>query len=191
MRIEIIDRNPAFVQAAERVIAGTIISVSLGSIIDGERDAVVSPANSFGFMDGGVDMAYSQRFGWGVQERLQAAIKALPFRELLVGQALAVETEDKRIPWLISAPTMRVPKIIADPADVMLAARAATAEAGRLKLKSIAFPGMGTGCGRLDFRKAAEAMWCGIIRARLEEAGGPIFPISWQDAQKRHFELAL
>ena len=24
----------------------------------------VSPANSFGFMDGGIDMAYSQHFGW-------------------------------------------------------------------------------------------------------------------------------
>lgn len=24
----------------------------------------VSPANSFGFMDGGIDMAYSLHFGW-------------------------------------------------------------------------------------------------------------------------------
>jgi len=27
-------------------------------------DFQVSPANSFGFMDGGIDMAYSSRFGW-------------------------------------------------------------------------------------------------------------------------------
>ena len=27
-------------------------------------DAIVSPANSFGFMDGGIDMVYSKRFGW-------------------------------------------------------------------------------------------------------------------------------
>jgi hypothetical protein len=31
------------------------VSVHHGSILDVECDAVVSPANSFGFMDGGVD----------------------------------------------------------------------------------------------------------------------------------------
>ena len=33
--------------------------------------AVVSPANSFGFMDGGLDYKLSERFGWALQERLQ------------------------------------------------------------------------------------------------------------------------
>ena len=41
-----------------------------GSIFDIQCDAIVSPANSFGFMDGGLDMAISQFFGWHVQERL-------------------------------------------------------------------------------------------------------------------------
>ena len=42
-----------------------------GSILELSCDAVVSPANSFGFMDGGIDMLYSRHFGWQVQERLQ------------------------------------------------------------------------------------------------------------------------
>jgi hypothetical protein len=39
------------------------VSVYKGSIFDVKCDAVVSPANSFGFMDGGIDLRYSDRFG--------------------------------------------------------------------------------------------------------------------------------
>src|SRR5262245_39700765 len=50
------------------------VTVHRGSILDLEVDAVVSPANSFGFMDGGIDHLYSDRFGWHVQEGLQELI---------------------------------------------------------------------------------------------------------------------
>ena len=46
------------------------VSIHRGSIVDLNVDAIVSPANSFGFMDGGIDMLYSQHFGWQVQDRL-------------------------------------------------------------------------------------------------------------------------
>ena len=36
--------------------------VHRGSIFDVACDAVVSPANSFGFMDGGIDALYVDRF---------------------------------------------------------------------------------------------------------------------------------
>ena len=42
------------------------VTVHRGSLFDLSCDAVVSPANSFGFMDGGIDMLYSQFFGWHV-----------------------------------------------------------------------------------------------------------------------------
>ncbi|QEG22287.1 macro domain-containing protein [Mariniblastus fucicola] len=45
------------------------VEVHRGNILDLNVDAVVSPANSFGFMDGGIDMVYSQHFGWNVQLR--------------------------------------------------------------------------------------------------------------------------
>ena len=44
-----------------------------GSILDVSCGALVSPANSFGYMDGGIDLVYSMHFGWHVQERLQEA----------------------------------------------------------------------------------------------------------------------
>ncbi|MFL5743547.1 MAG: macro domain-containing protein [Niastella sp.] len=64
---------------------------------------MVSPANSFGFMDGGVDYVISERLGWGLEKELQKRIKALPEGELLVGRALILETGDPHIPFLISA----------------------------------------------------------------------------------------
>ena len=78
-----------------------------GNITGLNADAVVSPANSFGFMRGGVDGVYTRVFGSGVEAGLQAIIRTLPSGELPVGEALVVPTGHGRIPWLISAPTMR------------------------------------------------------------------------------------
>lgn len=65
-----------------------LCSIMYGDIRQTKADAVVSPANSFGFMDGGIDGLYSQFFGWGVQALLQEKIQAMPMRELPVGCAL-------------------------------------------------------------------------------------------------------
>ena len=48
------------------------VEVHRGSILDVECDAVVSPANSFGFMDGGIDALYMAYFGSDIQ-RLSVA----------------------------------------------------------------------------------------------------------------------
>jgi len=100
------------------------VTIHRGSILDLSVDAVVSPANSFGFMDGGIDHLYSSRFGWGVQDKLQELIRKLHYGELLVGAAEIVETGNDRIPFVIAAPTMRVPMILTDTVSPYLAARA-------------------------------------------------------------------
>src|SRR5260370_830485 len=82
------------------------VTIHRGAILALSCDAVVSPANSFGFMDGGIDMLYSQHFGWHVQERLQKLILDRHHGELIVGAAEIVETDNLKIPYLISAPTM-------------------------------------------------------------------------------------
>ncbi len=98
------------------------VSVHRGSILDVACDAVVSPANSFGFMDGGIDLLYAHHFGWAVQDRLQELIRSRHHGELLVGSAELVETGHARIPYLIAAPTMRVPMILRDTVNPYLAA---------------------------------------------------------------------
>ena len=100
------------------------VTVSKGDIFAAPADAIVSPANSFGFMNGGIDLAYSLRFGWALQKRLQARLLAEHDGELPVGQAVIVETGDATFPFLVSAPTMRVPMDVSDTVNAFLAFRA-------------------------------------------------------------------
>lgn len=182
MRILVFDKNPSVLAT---FASCQDVDVFHGDLSNLDVDAVVSPANSFGFMDGGIDHAYSTLFGWKVQADLQDRLALLPFGELLVGQALILPTGYSRIPWLISAPTMRVPKQIFDANDVMMATRAAISEATAKGLRSLALPGMGTGCGLLPPDVAAAAVACGIANALRPMPP----PASWQEAQFRHFHL--
>ena len=172
------------------------VTVHHGSIFDLSCDAVVSPANSFGFMDGGIDMLYSQFFGWHVQERLQERIVDRHHGELLVGAAEIIETDNPDLPFLIAAPTMRVPTILRDSVNPYLAARAAlllvkhglfaggTYEGERVSdyVETVAFPGLGTGVGRVDPNTCAHQVRAAIDSALL---GRSVFPGSWADAQQR------
>ena len=79
--------------------------------------ALVSPANSFGYMDGGIDEVYTDEFGEDLQKNLQKIINEKKYGELVVGDALIMPIHDTyqgKIPidLLISAPTMRHPSVV-------------------------------------------------------------------------------
>jgi O-acetyl-ADP-ribose deacetylase (regulator of RNase III) len=151
-------------------------------------------------MDGGIDAAYSQRFGWHVQHRLQALIRERHQGELLVGLAEIVDTDNSQIPFLIAAPTMRVPMVLKETVNPYLAARAVLLlirdgvfASGMLKgeriaaaIQSVAFPGLGTGVGRVPPATCARQ-----LRAAIDEVivGSKGFPATWADAQIRHQKL--
>lgn len=112
MKIQLIDWNEEMCSQWELHFKDSNdVMIHCGDFFSLETDCVVSPANSFGYMDGGLDMAISDKLGWQVQEKLQKQIKEKYFGELLVGQAELVETDFAEIPFCISAPTMRVPMI--------------------------------------------------------------------------------
>lgn len=176
------------------------VEIYHGSILDLSVDAVVSPANSYGFMDGGLDLLYSHRFGWQVQERLQNIIRQKHHGELLIGQAEIVETDNLQIPFVLAAPTMRVPMILKDTVNPYLAARAVfllikhgTFFDGNYKgepinkfVQSVAFSGLATGIGRVGFNTCARQMRKAIEDFMLEKI---TFPLSWVDASAKHQEL--
>ncbi len=152
-------------------------------------DAVVSPANSFGFMDGGLDYALSERFGWELEKRLQKMIKALPMGELLIGQALLLETGDKTIPFLISAPTMRIPTNfnIDTSVNAYLAMKAIliTAKNGE-RVQSVAIPGLCTGVGQMPPIISAKQMFQAYKEIIL---GEKMDFESFGEAQKYHWNI--
>jgi O-acetyl-ADP-ribose deacetylase (regulator of RNase III) len=170
------------------------VTIHRGSIFDVTCGALVSPANSFGFMDGGIDALYSDRFGWHVQQRLRRVILDRHYGELLVGQAEIVETGHAVHKYLIAAPTIRVPMVLDSTSiNPFLATRAvflllkdgSFPAGGRVAdaVQSVAFPGMGTGVGKLPAHICARQM-----RAAFDEVWRGTFrmPTSWAEASERH-----
>lgn len=173
-----------FVEVIKSSILGDQVKNNLHSgIFATGCQAIVSPANSYGFMDGGIDWLYTNRFGWGVQERIQKKIKEEYNGELLVGQAILVPTFDAEIPYVISAPTMRVPTPLSKKTvNPYLAARASLICAKKNNIDSIAFPGLGTGVGEVSPEMCALQ-----VRQAIDDVlSGYLFPISWHDALDRH-----
>src|SRR6202012_433316 len=101
------------------------VVVHNSDIFDHKADAIISPANSFGFMDGGIDYFYTKYFGPDLQHRLQDCINRSFDGELLVGQVAVVKTYNDYIPYLISAPTMRTPRMLMGLPNVYLCFKAA------------------------------------------------------------------
>ncbi|MBL9005170.1 MAG: macro domain-containing protein [Myxococcales bacterium] len=168
------------------------IDVSCGDIFEHRADAIVSPANSFGFMDGGIDLVYSRRFGWDLQARLQRLLQTEHDGELPVGQAVILETLDSEIPFLISAPTMRVPMNVADTVNAYLAFRAVLRtvkqhnRTAAQPIRSVLCPGLGTAVGRMPPKRCARQMAAAYFCA--EKGQTPVLPALGM-AVDLHFRL--
>lgn len=127
-------------------------------------DCMVSAANSFGLMDGGVDLAITKYFGVGLMEHVQAVILKEYLGEQPVGTSFIAETGDPRAPFLAHTPTMRVPTTIArtdysyQAMFAMLRAVRAHNLARPAVIERVACPGLGTGTGRMPLEEAARQM---------------------------------
>jgi O-acetyl-ADP-ribose deacetylase (regulator of RNase III) len=140
------------------------VEVVQGNLLDLDCQAIVSPANSFGDMGGGIDKAIDDFHYGEAQRRIMDAIRAQFFGELPVGMALIVELASPRFPFVIAAPTMRIPGSVQGSINAYLSMRAALVAVLRHNatsnkpIRSIAVPGLGTGVGGMDYDEAAEQM---------------------------------
>ncbi|MEG3848393.1 macro domain-containing protein [Microcoleus sp. herbarium19] len=129
-----------------------------------EYDCLVSPANSFGMMDGGIDAAIVGFFGHSLMVRVQQHILEDYLGEQPVGTSFIIETHHPKHPFLAHTPTMRVPMSVVG-TDVpyvamwamLLTIRRYNRHAER-KIESVVCPGLGTGIGRVPYREAARQM---------------------------------
>jgi O-acetyl-ADP-ribose deacetylase (regulator of RNase III) len=146
------------------------ISVHYENIFNQQTDCVVSPANSFGYMDGGIDALYTRYFGPKLQQRLQQTIQCSFRGELLVGQSILLETGHEKIPYMISSPTMRLPtKLPKNTENPYLAMRATLIKLLQnpdKNISTVSIPGFGTGVGGVDpvlcaaqVRRAIDDIW--------------------------------
>jgi len=148
----------SLVNASERVYRGVTISTVTSDITRLEVDAIANPANSMMIMGGGVAGAILRAGGREIQDE---ALKQAP---VPVGKAIATKAGRLKAKYVIHAPTMERPAMQIGRQNVELAVKGALECAKRLGVKSLAFPGMGTGVGGFDVDEAARIMVSEVMK---------------------------
>jgi O-acetyl-ADP-ribose deacetylase (regulator of RNase III) len=192
MKLIIVDVWADFCKAAEKYFDGlpdvAIVNDRFENLAD--YDCMVSAANSFGLMDGGVDGAITAFFGKQLMSTVQEHILMEFLGEQPVGSSIIVGTGHDDFPYIAHTPTMRVPMDIGHTDNVymaMLAMLRAVHQhneiAGR-KIKVIACPGLGTGVGKMPAAEAARQM-----ALAYKNFLKPPFSIDWDYASQRQADV--
>ena len=120
-------------------------------------ECIVSPANAFGLMDGGYDLAITQWFGPELQKRVQQYIIDNYYGEQPVGTSFIIDANEKG-QKLIHTPSMQTPREIIDPFVVYQCMRTTLMCAYKNNVKSILIPLFGGGCGGVHPQTIAKMM---------------------------------
>lgn len=181
MKIYLLSDNPQTTNVWKLYFADAenvkVVCDDFGHFMDTtEVDCVVSPANSYGIMDGGYDLAISEWFGWDLVDKVQKYILEHFRGEQPVGTSFIIDTDVKDIK-LIHTPTMRIPSIIREPLVVYQCMRTCLMTAMDNEVKSIVIPAFGGQCGKLHPQTVAKMMWKGY-----EQVMNPPSEITWQYA---------
>jgi len=159
------------------------VVVSRTSIESMRADAIVSPANSFGFMDGGFDLAIRDVIGSRYESVLRQDICDLYDGELHIGEYHVLELDRGPYGSLICAPTMRVPKEVKGSDNAYKHMRAVLKAIRDKGYEDIIMTVPCVGVGRMDPVIAAKQMrmaWQSMQRVE---------PYSMDDAQRSDREL--
>jgi O-acetyl-ADP-ribose deacetylase (regulator of RNase III) len=140
------------VTSLEGTYKGVRIVVLTGDITKQEVDAIVNPANSMLIMGGGVAGAIRRVGGKEIEDE---AVKHAP---VPVGEAVATGAGRLKAKYVIHAPTMERPAMRIGKRNVGLSVRGALKCTEGLGVRSLVFPGMGTGVGGLSLEEAARNM---------------------------------
>lgn len=188
--IYLIDRSPLLVSEWQAQFTDCpAVKVLAGDYFQQPADAMVSPANSFGIMDGGLDLAIRDQLGFEVERRIQERIVDKYHGELPIGCAEIVETDSERWPYMISAPTMRVPENIAFTINPYLAFRAIllavenfNRERGKAVIDSVVCSGVG---------QVSESRCAKLMRAAYQVMKAPSRIMSFQGIHEFHHALLV
>lgn len=177
MKTYLLDRNPDMIEAWKVYFENEpdveVVHDDFTSFMDShqEVDLIVSPANSFGIMNGGYDAAITKYFGRNLFTEVQRRIKYCWHGEQPIGTCLAVNipTDNRKI--LLHTPTMRVPSIIIDPTIVYTCMRTTLLTAYDMALHrndSVVVPAFGVATGKVPYDVVAKMMWLGYKQVTSE-----------------------
>lgn len=134
-------------------------------------EAIVSPANSFGLMDGGYDKAITDYFGEELMRDVQKSIMLKWYGEQPVGTSITVPIRSRSIPdkkcglmakkyaVLIHTPSMRTPEQIVDSRIIYQCMRTTLIEAMKQEVDSVVIPAFGGLTGKVPCDVIAKMMF--------------------------------
>ena len=132
-------------------VGDTIIALVNGDITEIEADAIVNAANNHLWMGSGVAGALKRKGGSEIEDE---AVKCGP---IPIGEAVATSAGALSAKYVIHAAGMG-PDLQTDEIKIKNATKNSLLRAEELKLKSIAFPSIGTGVGGFPMERAADIM---------------------------------
>ena len=139
-------------------------------------ECVVSPANSYGLMDGGYDAAITRWYGDDLQKRVQQYIIDNFYGEQPLGTSFIIPI-NKNNQYLINTPTMRIPEQIKDAKIIYHCMRSTLITASKNNIQSIVIPMFGGLTGRVSPNVAARYMYLAYNQIK-----NPPNHISWDYA---------
>jgi len=128
------------------------VVVEKRSLLELDVDAIVNPANSQGRMGGGVAGAIKKVGGAQIEK------EAMAQAPIAIGEAVLTSAGKLPCKYVIHAPTMEKPAQKTSAENVFRATTAVLKLAKKKGIKSLAFPGMGTGVGKVPPKDSAKAM---------------------------------
>ena len=177
VRVTLVDINPKMTKAwRETFEENPEVDIIDGSMLEQQVSAWVSPTNSKGSMDGGLDLVIKKHLGSNIESGVQKEIGARYGGRLPVGHAVAVPTGKNMPAYLISTPTMiGSSDDVSDTLNVALACAAAfqmvhmqnARQPG--SIRSVALPGLGAQTGRVPVEICADLMWTAYSMFREHE----------------------
>ena len=171
MKVIIADHNKSTISSMEELCPS--FEVQLGNPLAFDIDAVVSPANTKGIMNGGFDAVLRRFFGTIIEVRARQYLEKHP---LDVGQAAAIKMSHKTIGWLIISPTVSIKGNGFSGNDTVAYACGynSVIAANRAGATSLGMTGLGTGAGALDIRHAIKQQCDGIEDALYDISHGAL-----------------
>jgi len=165
-KLYLIDSKPELCDMWKQVFSSyPEVEVLQGDYFQQSADAIVSPANSFGIMDGGLDLAIRNELGFQIETDIQEVILNKYHGEMPIGSAEIINTNHGKWSYMIAAPTMRVPENIAFTLNAYIAFRAILIAINNFNeskpnrpIKSLVCSGLGTGIGSMEPVKCATQM---------------------------------
>jgi len=176
-KLILVDLNSQLCEEFRKTFDGVEgVEVRDGRFEDVEFDCIVSAANSFGLMDGGVDGAITGYFGQQMMKRVQQKIIDDYHGEQPVGTSFIIrgneEWNEGKNKYVAHTPTMRVPMNIRTTENVYQAMKAMLIAVQKFndeidnyvthpdfnRINIVACTGLGTFCGEIPPKKAAKDM---------------------------------